>query len=109
MGYKRHEKSHMSIRWYRPVKRILQHPYSTVERRELMTSGTLPFSWTEAVPDEHSKPHGVKHQLRPEINILRRDWDMSTDAEAANSVGNFAAWEERATIWSKQKDKLLVG
>ena len=103
------KKSHVSIRWYRPVKRILQQPCSTVERKELLSSETLPFSWTETVLDEHGKPHGVKHQSRPETNILRRDWDISTNAEAAISVGSFAAWEERATIWSKQKGKLRVG
>ena len=103
------KKSHTSIRWYRPVKRTLQQPYSTIERKEFLTSGTLPFSWTEAVLDEHGKPHGVQHQSRPETNILRRDWDMSTDPDAAISVGSFAAWEERATIWSKQIDRLRVG
>ena len=103
------KKSHLSIRWYRPVKRTLRQPYSTVERKEFLTSGTTPFSWTEAVLDEHGQPHGVKHQSRPKTNILRRDWDMSTDAEAGISVGSIAAWEERATIWSKQKGKLRVG
>ena len=103
------KKSHMSIKWYRPVKRILQQPYSSAERKEFLTSVTLPFSWTEAVPDEHGKPHGVKHQSRPEINILRQDWDFSTDAEAASSVGSFAAWEERATIWSEQNGNFRIG
>ena len=103
------KKSHMSIRWYRPVKRTLQQPYSTAERKELLTSTTLPFPWTEAVPDKHGKPHGVKHKLRPATNILRRDWDIKTDAEAAISVGSFAAWEERATIWSKQHGSFRIG
>ena len=103
------KKSHMSIRWYRPVKRTLQQPYSASERKEFLTAGTLPFSWTQAVPDEHGKPHSVKHQSRPKTNILRRDWDMSTNAELTISAGSFVAWEERATIWSKQKGKLRVG
>ena len=103
------KKSHMSIRWYRPVKRILQQPYSIAERKEFLTSGTLPFTWTEAVHDEHGKPHGVKHHSRPEVNILRRDWEMNTDVEVATSVGGFAAWEERATIWSKQNGDFRVG
>ena len=103
------KKSHMSIRWYRPVKRTLRQPYSTVERKEFLTSGTQPFSWTEAVLDEHGKPHGVRHQLRPRNNILRRGWQMNTNADAAISVGSFAAWEERATIWSKEYCNLRVG
>ena len=103
------KKSHMSIRWYRPVKRTLRQPYSTVERKEFLTSGTQPFSWTEAVLDEHGKPHGVKHQLRPRYNILRRDWQINTIADTADSMGSFAAWEERATIWSKQYCNLRVG
>ena len=103
------KKSHMSIRWYRPVKRTLQQPYSASERENFLTSGTQPFSWTEPVPDEHGKPHGVKHQLRPRFNILRRDWQMNTNADAAISVGSFTAWEERATIWSKQYCNLRVG
>ena len=96
------KKSHMSIRWYRPVKRVVQRPSSTLDRQRLLNSWTEGFSWTEAVPNDLGKPHGVKHVSRPTTNILRRDWDTKTDAEANTTVGDFAAWEERATVWSKQ-------
>ena len=103
------KKSHISIKWYRPVKRVLQRPYSTNDRQRFLDPGAQPFRWTENVLDARGKPHGVQHKSRPTTNILRQDWDIKTDAEAAISVGSFAAWEERATVWAKQYDSYRVG
>ena len=102
-------KSYMSIKWYRPVKRVLQRPYSTNDRQKFLDPRAQPFRWTENVADASGKPHGVQHESRPTTNILRQDWDMKTDADAAVSVGRFAAWEERATVWAKQCDGYRVG
>lgn len=103
------KKSHMSIRWYRPVKRVLQRLYSTVDRQRLLDSRAESFSWTETVPNELGKPHGVHHVSKPATNILRMDWDINTDVEAAVAVGGFTAWEERATVWSKERAGYRVG
>ena len=103
------KKSHMSIKWYRPVKRVLQRPYSTNDRQRFLDPRAQPFRWTENIADARGKPHGVQHESRPTTNILRQDWDIKTDANAAVSVGSFAAWEERATVWAKQCDGYRVG
>lgn len=102
-------KSHTSIKWYRPVKRVLQRPYSTTDRQRFLDPSTQPFRWTENVPDAHGKPHGVQHISTPTTNILRQDWDMKTNADARISAGGFAAWEERATVWDRQCDGYRVG
>lgn len=103
------KKSHMSIRWYRPVKRVLQRPYSTTDRQRFLDPSTQPFRWTENIPDTRGKPHGVHHMSTPTTNIIRQDWDMKTNADASISAGGFAAWEERATVWNRQCDGYRVG
>ena len=42
------KKSHMSIKWYRPVKRALQRPYSKSDRQKLLDPRAQPFQWTES-------------------------------------------------------------
>ena len=103
------KKSHMSIKWYRPVKRVLQRPYSTNDRQKFLNPGAQPFRWTENVTDTCGKPHGVQHKSRPTANILRQDWDIKTDPDVSLPAGRFAAWEERATVWAKQCDGYRVG
>ena len=103
------KKSHMSIKWYRPVKRVLQRPYSKNDRQRFLDARDQPFRWTDIVLDARGKPHDVQHESTPTTNILRQDWDMKTDADATSPVGGFAAWEERATVWAKQCDGYRVG
>lgn len=103
------KKSYMSIKWYRPVKRVLQRPYSSVDRQIFLDPNARSLSWMEAVSTGLGKLRGVEHISRPATNIFRQDWDMKTDGEAAISTGGFAAWEERATVWSKQCGGYLVG
>ena len=102
-------KSHTSIRWFRPVKRILQRPYSTEDRQRLLDASAKPFSWSEAVPNKFGATYDVTHLTGPATNILRQDWDLRADTEATFSAGGFAAWEERATVWSKQCGSCRVG
>lgn len=103
------KKSHMSIKWYRPVKRVLQRLYSTNDRQRFLDPKAQPFRWTENVADARGKLHGVQHESKPMTNILRQDWDIKTDADATVSAASFAAWEERATVWAKQCDGYRVG
>ena len=102
-------KNYRTLRWYRPVKRKLQRPYSAFDWATLLDPFEPAMSWTEAVPNDIGKPYGVGHSTRPSTNILRRDWDLKTDAEAHVAVGDMAAWEERATIWSRQSESCSVG
>ena len=103
------KKNHMSIRWYRPVKRVLQRPNTASDRLKFLGASAYPFSWTESVADRLGKLHGVHHISKPATNIFRRGWDMKTDGEVNISAGGFTAWEERATLWNKQCDKHRVG
>ncbi len=103
------KKTHTSIKWYRPVKRVLQRPHSTLDRLKLLNSKTHPFSWSELVPGRLGKPHGVQHVSTPATNIFRRGWDMKTDADVTVSTGGFVAWEERATLWNKQCEEYRIG
>ena len=103
------KKSHISIKWYRPVKRVLQRPYSKNDRQRFLDARDQPFRWKENVLDARGKPHDVQHESTPTTNILRQDWDMKSNADATISVGGFAAWEERATVWAKQCDGYRVG
>ncbi|KAL2053352.1 hypothetical protein ABVK25_006346 [Lepraria finkii] len=97
-------KNYRTLRWYRPVKRKLQRPYSAFDWATLLDPFEPAMLWTEAVPNDTDKPYGVGHSTRPSTNVLRRDWDLKTDAEAHVVVGDMAAWEETATIWSRQSE-----
>ena len=103
------KKTHISVKWYRPVKRVLQRPYSTSDRLKFLDSRTHGFSWSEIVPGRLGKSHGVQHVSTPATNIFRRAWDIKTDAEVTFSTGGFAAWEERATLWNKQCEGYRIG
>jgi hypothetical protein len=102
-------KDYTSIKWYRPVKRSLQRPNSATDRKNLLNQSTQSLKWTEAVPVRPGKSFGVRHELKPSINILRRDWDLRTDTDIASFVNSSAAWEERATIWTRQFEACRIG
>ena len=102
------KKAHMSLRWYRPVKRTVQRPCSAEDRRKFLDSRAGSIGWMETFSIE-GKPHHVKHVLSPATNILRQNWDIKTDVEAVDSTGGFIALEERATMWNKQCGELHVG
>ena len=102
-------KNYRTLRWYRPVKRKMQRPYSAFDWETLLDPREPSMSWTEAVPNDAGKPYGVGHSTRPSTNILRRDWNLRTDAETHVAVGDMAAWEEKATIWSRQIGGCSVG
>lgn len=103
------KKNHISIRWYRPVKRVLQRPNSTSDRLKFLDTSAHDFSWTEVMTDRHGEPHAIQHVSRPATNIFRRGWDIKTDAEVSISRKGFVAWEERATLWNRQCNDYRVG
>ena len=102
-------KNYTTLRWYRPVKRTLPRPYSAWDWEAILDPQEPSISWTEAVPNDPGKPYGVSHVMEPSTNILRRDWDLKTDTDAHVVVGDLAAWEERATIWSRQRGSHSIG
>ena len=102
-------KNYTTLRWYRPVRRRLQRPYSASDWEKILDPGTLSMAWTEAVSSDAGKSYGVRHRMEPLTNIIRRDWSLNTNAEAYVAVGDLAAWEERATIWSRQRGSQSIG
>ena len=102
-------KNYTTIRWYRPVKRKLQRPYSASDWENILAPEPWSMMWTEAVPNDAGKSYPVRHRMRPLTNIIRRDWSLKTNAEAQVAVGDLAAWEERATIWSRQRGSQSIG
>ena len=102
-------KNYTTLRWYRPVKRELQRPYSASDWENILDPEKRSMAWSEAVPNDVGKPYGVRHMMEPLTNIIRRDWNLKTNAEAHVAVGDLAAWEERATIWSRQRGSQSIG
>lgn len=102
-------KNYTTLRWYRPVKRKLQRPYSASDWENILDPGRCSMAWTEAVSNDAGKPYGVRHRMEPLTKIIRRDWSLRTNAEAHVAVGDLAAWEERATIWSRQRGSQSIG
>ena len=101
-------KNYTTLRWYRPVKLKLQRPYSASDWEYLLNPGWR-MVWTEAVPNDAGKPYGVRHMMEPLTNIIRHGWSLKTNAEAHVAAGDLAAWEERATIWSRQRGSQSIG
>ena len=103
------KKNYASIRWYRPVMPALRRSLTAEGRAKLLDLDDPKFTWTEPVlirrSDQETTRHGVKHEARLTMNILRRDWDLKTkvsDEEETTLLKSPVAWEERATVWSKE-------
>ena len=97
-------KPYTSLRWFRPVKRKLQRPYFDTDWQRLLTPSEEAFSWTESVHDRGRQDLGVQHKSTVAKNIVRAELDLKTDSEASAEVGDLTAWEERATVWSRQSE-----
>ena len=102
-------KNYTTLRWYRPVRRKLQRPYSASDWENILDPGRCSMAWTEAVSNDAGRPYDVRHRMEPLTNIIRRDWSLKTNAESYVAVGDLAAWEERATIWSRQRGSQSIG
>ena len=97
-------KSYTTLRWFRPVKRKLQRPYSESDWESLLNPRGKVFSWVESVPSKDGKNFGVQHDSKPTTNIIRNDLDLKTDVKAFADVGDLVGWEEKATLWSRQSN-----
>jgi len=102
-------KTYTTLRWFRPVKRKLQRPYSESDFTTLLKARGQAFSWTETVPNKSGRDFGVKHESRPTTNIIRSELDLKTDKEEDPESGDLIGWEEKATIWCRQVEEYKTG
>lgn len=102
-------KTYTTLRWFRPVKRKLQRPYSESDFTTLLKARGQAFSWTETVPNKSGRDFGVKHESRPTTNIIRSELDLKTDKEEDPESGDLIGWEEKATIWCRQVEEYKIG
>ncbi|KAL5350106.1 hypothetical protein ACLOAV_005143 [Pseudogymnoascus australis] len=87
------EKSHASIKWYRPVRRCDVAPYSNQELEVLLdpAQGRL-----------NRDKGGAVYQTKS--NIFRSEWEMWTDPKITTRDERVSGWEERATVWRQKID-----
>ena len=113
------KKSYMSIKWCRLTKRRMQRPSSVKDYAEFLrpTRRHKPngLSWNEDVSVADTRGYSylhesqvVRHEIKPMRNIIKCGWDLNTFAARDPPVSSLVAWEERATVWSKQTDGCLV-
>lgn len=105
------DKDYISVKWYRPVKRLLSKPKTNEERLALLDTRQkrTTFTWTEVVIDSFGKPHTVQHSSRPALNVFRDHWELEADVSDTRSVGRAAALLERATIWTRKRRSYRIG
>ncbi|KAL9631036.1 MAG: hypothetical protein Q9164_006108 [Protoblastenia rupestris] len=104
-------KDYVSFKWYRPVRRTLRRFYSIADRSILLAHRSKPFYWREPEPRSGmpGKPESVKHESRFVRNIFRPSWTFKAEGEDELNKGLLCAWEERATIWSTQRQGCQIG
>ncbi|KFY10815.1 hypothetical protein V492_04825 [Pseudogymnoascus sp. VKM F-4246] len=89
------KKSHASIKWYRPVQRLDEPPFSFRDLEVLLdpAQGRLKRN-----PDKAKDLRVCQTQS----NIFRSEWEMWTDPKTTAREKRASAWEERATVWSQK-------
>ncbi|OBT70248.1 hypothetical protein VE03_00021 [Pseudogymnoascus sp. 23342-1-I1] len=90
-------KSYASIKWYRPVLRLDEAPFSNRDLEVLLdpAQGRL-----KRTPDNDEDVRVCQIQS----NIFRSEWEMWTDPKTTTREERLSAWEERATVWSQKLD-----
>ena len=91
------KKSYASIKWYRPVQRLAECPFSNQDLEVLLdpAQGRL-----RRTPDSAKD----KRVCQTQSNIFRSEWEMWTDPRITTREKRTSAWEERATVWSQKLD-----
>lgn len=91
------KKSYASIKWYRPVQRLDEAPFSNRDLEVLLdpAQGRL-----RCAPDSAKD----KSMCQTQSNIFRSEWEMWTDPKTTTRDKRTSAWEERATVWSQKLD-----
>lgn len=101
-------KDYTSLKWYRPVKRILPNEYDR-NREKLLNDKAGVIERTEDDRNAAGKSTKNFFKVYPSTNILRREWDLRTDLRGTSSAGTSSVWEERATIWTRQYETCRTG
>lgn len=101
-------KDYVSIKWLRPVTRSLPSRYFE-DYKTLLSQNAGGLKWTDTVRNAAGKLVKIGFQVKPWANVLRREWDLSTDPQVTTSAGSFTTWEERATIWTRQFETCRTG
>ena len=102
-------KDYVSLKWYRPVKRILSGEYDADRKNLLSDSAEGVIKWTERIRDQDNKHVQIGYKVKPCTNILRREWDLRTNPRATSVAAPSSAWEERATIWTRKYKACRTG
>lgn len=101
-------KDYTSLKWYRPVTRILSSKYDA-DRKTLLSDSAGGIKWRENTRNAAGKSAKIFFEVKPFTNILRREWDLRTDPRVTSSAGASSVWEERATIWTRQHETYRTG
>lgn len=90
----RMKKSHVSVKWHRPVHRLPVAPYSKQDLRDLLDPrlGRLEYTLHK------TSDLGI---FLTETNILRSEWELWTDPSINPRKTRSCGWEERASIWTQ--------
>ena len=97
-------KDYTSIKWYRPMQRLLRSEYSA-DRFWLLREGIK----LKDVRYAAGKFTRQIFEVKPSTNILRREWTLSTSIEDISLRGASLLWEERATVWTRQYKTRRIG
>ena len=107
---RRMKKEHTSMKWFRPV-----HKFYDFEDEDFDYSynNTLFIKLMEHAYQSETSSRGslmreISHTFYVSTNICRRPWTFRRD-EDATSEGMYSIWEERATIWRRHIDGVLIG
>lgn len=93
----------MSLRWYRPARRI--DVESTARARRLMEQAYVKETETQKKVSNYFTTQFQVEMVRPLSNILRSELDLSMTAASSDSVPvGLAAIEERASIYQIRKE-----
>lgn len=101
-------KDYVSLKWYRPVKRILSSEYDS-PRWSLPSDNAEGVKWTKTLRNASKKPVQIEYNVKPCTNIFRRGWDLRTDPRAPWVAAPSSGWEERATIWTRKYKTCRTG
>lgn len=104
-------KDYVSMKWHRPVRRRLSKPSPCADRSALLDprEPKRAFKWTQEVFDATGEGSVVEHSLLPLSNVFRECWDIQAEVSQSKDSGNIVLCEERATIWSQQREDYRIG
>lgn len=94
-----------SLKWCRPVIGKPGRAYSATDRDKLLKDGFLSWEKETGVGRERRRQ---KHKLTLLQNIFRQSWMFFSRDDKDSDADAVIAWEERATLWCKQIDRVYL-